>query len=108
MEAAFRLVRNQGGLCVLAGNLPAGGRISLDPFDLIRGKRIIGTWGGETRPDRDIPRYVDLCVSGRWQLSKMITHTFALEEVNEALSALEQGKVGRAVLDMRQAKSSGR
>jgi S-(hydroxymethyl)glutathione dehydrogenase/alcohol dehydrogenase len=40
---------------VLAGNLPAGEGVSLDPFDLIKGKRSPGTWGGETQPDRDIP-----------------------------------------------------
>jgi len=46
METAFQAVHDNGGLCVLAGNLPHGERISLDPFDLIRGKLIVGTWGG--------------------------------------------------------------
>ena len=45
MEAAIAAVRAPGGTAVLAGNLPAGERIRLDPFDLIRGKRILGTWG---------------------------------------------------------------
>ena len=39
MEQAFRVVRETGGLCVLAGNLPAGDLISIDPFSLIKGKR---------------------------------------------------------------------
>ena len=58
-------------------------------------------WGGETQPDRDIPRYAELCRSGQWRLGDMITHTFALEEINEALAALEQGQAGRVVIDMR-------
>lgn len=67
MEAAFRSVRDSGGLCVLAGNLPHGEQISINPFDLIRGKRIVGTWGGETRPDDDLPRYaVSLARSSTW------------------------------------------
>jgi len=100
MEAAFRSVRDAGGLCVLAGNLPADQRISLDPFDLIRGKRIIGTWGGETEPDRDIPRYVDLYLADRLPLHLLITHEYCLEEINCAMDDLEQGKVGRALIRM--------
>lgn len=100
MEAAFRAVRDNGGLCVLAGNLPHGERISLDPFDLIRGKRIIGSWGGETWPDRDIPLYVDLYLAGKLKLDALITHTYRLGEINQAFDDLENGKVGRALIQM--------
>ncbi len=99
MEMAFQSVCSAGGLCVLAGNLPAGQRISLDPFDLIRGKRIVGTWGGEVQPDRDIPRYVDLWLSGKLGLERFITHEYPLEEINQALDDLEKGKVGRALVN---------
>lgn len=100
MEAAFQAVRDNGGVCVLAGNLPHGARISLNPFDLIKGKRILGTWGGETQPDRDIPLYVDLYLSGRLKLNALITHEYPLVDINEAFDDLEQGRVGRALVDM--------
>lgn len=100
METAFKAVRDNGGLCVLAGNLPAGERISLDPFDLIKGKRILGTWGGETQPDRDIPRYVDLYLAGKLRLELLVTHEYRFEEINQAFDDLEQGKVGRALIAM--------
>lgn len=102
METAFQSVRNNGGLCVLAGNLPHGERITLNPFDLIQGKRIIGSWGGETQPDRDIPKYVDLYLSGKLKLDRLITHTYSLGNINQALNNLERGKVGRALIDMSQ------
>jgi len=100
METAFQAVRDNGGLCVLAGNLPHGEHISLDPFDLIRGKQIIGTWGGETQPDRDIPLYVDLYMSGRLRLDGLVIHTYSLDGINQALEDLEHGRVGRALIDM--------
>ena len=100
METAFQAVRENGGLCVLAGNLPHGERISLDPFDLIKGKRIIGTWGGETQPDRDIPMYVALYLSGKLKLDRLITHTYSLDNINQALGDMENGKVGRALINM--------
>jgi S-(hydroxymethyl)glutathione dehydrogenase/alcohol dehydrogenase len=100
METAFQSVRDNGGLCVLAGNLSHGERISLDPFDLIKGKRIVGTWGGESQPDRDIPLYVDLYMAGKLKLDMLITHEYRLEDINQALDDLEQGKVGRALVVM--------
>ncbi|HVX14862.1 MAG TPA: zinc-binding dehydrogenase [Pirellulales bacterium] len=100
MEAAFRSVRNQGGLCVLAGNLPHGEQISIDPYDLIRGKRVMGTWGGETRPDDDIPLFAGWFAEGRLPLAELISHEYPLEEINSALLDLEQGCVSRALIRM--------
>lgn len=100
METAFQSVRCDGGLCVLAGNLPSGQQISIDPFDLIKGKRITGTWGGETQPDRDIPRYVDMYMSGGFDMQKLITHQCGLNDINRAYEDLEQGRAGRILVDM--------
>jgi S-(hydroxymethyl)glutathione dehydrogenase/alcohol dehydrogenase len=100
METAFKAVRNSGGLCIIAGNLPQGEKISIDPMDLIRGKRIIGTWGGESQPDKDIAIYADYYLSGRLKLDTLITHTYKLEEINRALQDLGAGKIGRALIEM--------
>jgi S-(hydroxymethyl)glutathione dehydrogenase/alcohol dehydrogenase len=100
MEAAFQSVRAGGGLCILAGNLPEGERITINPFDLIRGKRIAGTWGGESSPERDIPRYLDLWSSGRMPIERLISHQYPLSEINRAFADLEEGRVARALLDL--------
>ena len=100
MEAAFRSVRAAGGLCILAGNLPHGEQISIDPFDLIRGKRIVGTWGGETRPDDDIPRYAQWYLEGRLPLAELITREYRLDEINSALDDMEQGRLSRALVKL--------
>jgi S-(hydroxymethyl)glutathione dehydrogenase/alcohol dehydrogenase len=102
MEKAFQSVRDNGGLCVLAGNLPHGECISLNPFELIRGKRIIGSWGGETQPDQDIPKYVEYYLAGDLQLDRLLTHSYSLDDINQALEDLENGKIGRALIDMAQ------
>ncbi len=99
-ESAFKAVRDGGGLCVLAGNVPHGVQISLDPFDLIRGKRIVGSWGGETEPDRDLPLYAGFLKSGDLQVDQLITDVFTLDKINEALGELECGNVGRVLIEM--------
>lgn len=98
MEKAFQSVKSPKGLCVIAGNVPKGDFIQLDPFDLIRGKRIIGTWGGNTSIDRDVPRYVDLYRNASWPIEHLISHEIKLTEINELIKLLEQGKVARGMI----------
>lgn len=100
MEMAFKSVRDKGGLCVIAGNLSFGEKIKIDPFDLIKGKRIIGTWGGQTQPDRDIPVYADWVISGGLNLKQLVGRVFELKDINQAIEYMERGAVGRVLIDM--------
>jgi len=106
MESAFSVVRPNGGLCVLAGNVSHGETISIDPFDLIRGKQLIGTWGGETIPERDIRLYIEKYLTGDLPLGQLITHERPLEEINQVIRAMESGEVGRVLIKMDHAYSS--
>ncbi len=99
MQKAFQSIRN-GGLCVLAGNLPYGEKITIDPYDLIKGKRIVGSWGGESQPDHDTPIYIKYYLNGKLNLGKLLTHTYCLTNINQALDDLENGKIGRALVNM--------
>lgn len=99
METAFKSVKDKGGLCILAGNLPAGQNISIDPFDLIKGKQIIGTWGGETEPDRDVLTYVDHFLSGRLNLSFLTSDIYLVDKINDSFKDLASGKVNRPLID---------
>lgn len=98
MENAFAALKAPGGLCVLAGNLPLGERISIDPFDLIKGKRIIGTWGGKSHIDEDVAHYAQLFLKGALDLSALITHEAPLTEINTLFSQLASGHVARALV----------
>jgi S-(hydroxymethyl)glutathione dehydrogenase/alcohol dehydrogenase len=99
METAFEVTK-RGGLCVIAGNSPHQKRMTIDPMELIRGKRIVGSVGGECFADRDIPSFAEWFRLGRLPLSKMVSHQFSLEEVNDAFSVLASGRARRCVIDM--------
>jgi S-(hydroxymethyl)glutathione dehydrogenase / alcohol dehydrogenase len=100
IEQAFQSVRNNGGLCVFAGHPANHERIQLDPFDLIQGKQILGSWGGECNPDRDIPALANYYLEGKLPLEKLITNRYKLEDINQALSNLENHEIARAILEM--------
>lgn len=98
METAFRSVRDKGGVCVLAGNTPKGVLIETDPFDYIKGKKLIGTWGGAVVPDRDIPVFLKQFTQSKSKLEHLISHTMSLQEINEACDLMKEGKAARILL----------
>lgn len=99
MELAFEAVRF-GGTAVLAGNIRKGDKVAVDPYALIHGKKIIGTWGGETRTDEDIPFYAEQYLQGKLKIDQLITHTYKLEDINAAFAELKTGVVGRALIKL--------
>lgn len=100
VESAFQSVRDNGGRCVVAGHPDPGDVARIYPHDLIRGKRIEGSWGGECQPDRDIPLMAQFFLDGRFPLEKLISHRYELEDINQALSDLENKKVARALIEI--------
>jgi len=100
IEQAFQSVRDRGGCCVFASHPDSRERIQLDPHDLIRGKQIRGSWGGECDPDRDVPRFAKLYLEGRLPLARLLSHRYRLEQINQALEDLEQRKIIRALIEI--------
>ena len=94
METAFEVIRPHGK-CVLAGNVPHGTRISCDPFDFIKGKQLVGTWGGNVKPDQDIPLFLSEFMKDRRGFDKLISHEIPLEEINTGIEMAETGKAAR-------------
>jgi S-(hydroxymethyl)glutathione dehydrogenase/alcohol dehydrogenase len=100
MLQAMQSVRQQGGAAVIVGNAHHGEHITLDPGLLNAGKQLRGTWGGDSDPDRDYPRYAKLIEAGRLQLAPLMSGGYGLEDVNRALDDLEAGRAARPILDM--------
>jgi S-(hydroxymethyl)glutathione dehydrogenase/alcohol dehydrogenase len=98
IEQAFQSVRKSGGKCVFATHPTANEKIMIDPFDLICGKQIQGSWGGDSIPEEDIPKFAQLYRDGKLPLGKLLTRRYSLDQINEALDDLEQRKVGRPLI----------
>jgi S-(hydroxymethyl)glutathione dehydrogenase/alcohol dehydrogenase len=101
MMDALRSVRSQGGTAVIAGNARHGERAELDPKELNLGKRLLGTWGGDSVPDHDYPKYFRLLASGKVDASLMWSDSYSLEDINLAINDLESGKSGRPLVAMK-------
>lgn len=99
MELGHRIVRRGGGKCILVGNLEFGKKIAIDPFELVCGRQIQGSWGGGTLPDRDFRAFTEYFRSGLLKLEELITHRYPLAQVNEAFDLLEKGEAGRILIE---------
>ena len=100
IEMGFSLICKNGGSLLFASHPPEGEMIRLSPHELISGKKIAGSWGGATFPERDIPIMYDLFKSANTDLSELLTKRYPLEQINEALNDLAAGKVFRPLIAM--------
>jgi Zn-dependent alcohol dehydrogenase len=87
-----------GGQCILLGVPKLGTEASFVVNSLYNDKSIMGCRYGSTRPHHDIPMYVQLYLDGRMPLDEMVSQTYDLADVQQALDDMHAGKLNRGVL----------
>lgn len=88
------------GRTVLVGVPPKDRAAAISTLPLHFGKRLVGSHGGECRPEVDIPRYVRLVREGRLSFASVIGRRYSIEHVNQAIADMTDGTLaGRAIID---------
>ena len=82
---------------VLVGVPKKGNNINIFSLPMHFGKSIIGSHGGETVPQIDIPRINKLYLEKRIKLKNLISKTYNLNEINTAISDIRNGLVSGRV-----------
>jgi len=100
IELGFSIIKKNTGKLFFASHPPEGQLIKIAPHELISGKQIFGSWGGGSKPDIDIPKLAEIYIKGNLPLEKLISKRYKLENINEALNDLENGKVFRPIIEM--------
>ncbi|HEU0193991.1 MAG TPA: alcohol dehydrogenase catalytic domain-containing protein [Gaiellales bacterium] len=89
----------RGGGVVVVGMPPSGTSFAVDAVSLAQdAKRLAGTKMGQADPARDVPRAVERYLRGDLLLDQLVTATYPLDQVNDALAALRGGVAARGVL----------
>ncbi len=97
-ETAFALTA-PGGTTVTVGLPHPDARASLSPLTFTAEARtVVGSYLGSAVPSRDIPRYEQLWREGRLPVEELVTSEIALEDLNEALDTLADGRAIRQVV----------
>ena len=74
--------------------------ISIKPHDLIEGKKISGSWGGNSKPDRDISRFYSILKTNKLRLKELYNKIYNLNEINLAVSEFKKNLVFRPIIKM--------
>jgi len=97
-ETAVRITA-PGGTTVTVG-LPAPSATStIVPLTLTAEARtIVGSYLGSAVASRDIPRYINLWRAGKLNVEGLISDTIALDDINEGMDALAEGRALRQII----------
>ena len=97
IEMGFNLINTNGSL-FFSSHPKNSEKIKIPAFDLIKGKKINGSWGGSCNPDQDIIKLFKILKKKSIFSKKIITKTYTLNNINKAIIALKKGKILRPLI----------
>jgi S-(hydroxymethyl)glutathione dehydrogenase/alcohol dehydrogenase len=101
-EALAELVAatSRGGTAVMVGSVSALSSIDLPPRVLMwEAKTLTGALFGSQNPQLEQSRFLDLYRAGRLPLGDLITATYTLDQVNDAMDDMAAGRNIRGVIE---------
>ena len=97
IEAGLSIINNNGKL-VFASHPKKGKKISIDPFELIKGKKIYGSWGGEVDYLKQKKTLFKI-FKGIKNVEKIfMDNIYSFNNINRAISDLKSNKVLRPII----------
>lgn len=97
-DTAFALTAPSGHT-VTVGLPDPSERSSISPLTLTaEARRITGSYLGSALPSRDIPFFARLWREGRLPIERLISSHIRLEQINEAMDSLREGRALRQVI----------
>lgn len=100
MEACLGLL-TRGGALVSVGLPHPDQTITVQALQFAGvGKRLLGSYMGDSVPARDIPLYLRMWRDGKLPVELLHTDTRPLADINEGLDALAEGRVVRRLFSM--------
>jgi S-(hydroxymethyl)glutathione dehydrogenase/alcohol dehydrogenase len=98
MRAALECAHRGWGQSVIIGVAGAGQEISTRPFQLVTGRKWMGTAFGGVKGRSQLPGMVEDAMKGEIRLAPFVTHTMGLDGINEAFALMHAGKSIRTVI----------
>jgi S-(hydroxymethyl)glutathione dehydrogenase/alcohol dehydrogenase len=98
MRQALECTHRGWGVSVIIGVAASGQEISTRPFQLVTGRIWKGTAFGGARGRTDVPRIVDWYMEGKIRIDELITHKFALDDINQGFDLMHAGESIRSVV----------
>lgn len=98
MRAALECAHRGWGQSVIIGVAGAGQEIATRPFQLVTGRRWLGSAFGGVKGRSELPGMVEQAMKGEIKLAPFVTHTLPLENINKAFELMHAGQSIRSVV----------
>jgi S-(hydroxymethyl)glutathione dehydrogenase/alcohol dehydrogenase len=98
MRAALECAHRGWGQSVIIGVAGAGQEISTRPFQLVTGRKWMGSAFGGVKGRTQLPGMVEEAMRGEIDIAPFITHTMGLEDINHAFELMHAGQSIRSVV----------
>ncbi|KAL3504780.1 hypothetical protein ACH5RR_034621 [Cinchona calisaya] len=100
MADAFNSSRQGGGKTVVLGVEMHGSPLSISPYQILRGRTVMGCMFGGLKPKSELSSYVQKYLDHELNLDAFITHEVNFKDINQAFDLLHQGKSLRCIIWM--------
>ncbi len=98
MRQALECCHKGWGQSIIIGVAPAGAEIATRPFQLVTGRRWLGSAFGGARGRSDVPKIVDWYMDGKIAIDDLITHRLKLDDINRGFELMKSGESIRSVV----------
>jgi S-(hydroxymethyl)glutathione dehydrogenase/alcohol dehydrogenase len=98
MRQSLECCHKGWGESIIIGVAGSGQEIATRPFQLVTGRVWRGTAFGGARGRTDVPKIVDWYMDGKINIDDLITHTMALDDINDAFHLMHEGTSIRSVV----------
>jgi S-(hydroxymethyl)glutathione dehydrogenase/alcohol dehydrogenase len=97
IESGLSLINNKGKL-IFASHPNKNKRISIDPFELIKGKKIFGSWGGEVNYSKQKNILFSMFRRIKNFEKIFMDNIYSFSNINKAIADLRSNKVLRPII----------
>lgn len=98
MRSALECCHKGWGESIIIGVAGKGQEISTRPFQLVTGRVWKGTAFGGVKGRSELPMMVDQYLGGTLIIDPFVSHTFQLEQINDAFDLMKKGDGIRSVI----------
>ena len=88
------------GFVYFVGVPPAHAKIKIDPLKIHNHRKLLGSYGGGSYPDEDIPMCIGLYQKGLLKLDELVSFEVPLADINTGISEIMSGKYARCVVNI--------
>ena len=99
IELGFKLLKDNGK-CIFASHPEFKKKISFDPHEFIKGKKIEGSWGGQVNFKKDLKKLTDLMIKFNFINKIYFKKEYSLFNINKAIHDFKNGKNIRTLIKL--------